>query len=136
GIRYMRLLLLGILIAAVLIFVLRFASDAMKKKNCTGASTGRFMYSDCIESPNPQRMRSLWVPIYEFAVGDMMYLVRSSKTGPGEKSFPAEAKVIYDVNDPELCFVNGSKGKVISKYSDPKLVKKEEDPWNEYYDVR
>ena len=132
----MRLLLLGILIAAVLIFVLRFASDAMKKKNCTGASTGRFMYSDCIESPNPQRMRSLWVPIYEFAVGAMMYLVRSSKTGPGEKSFLAEAKVIYDVNDPELCFVNGSKGKVISKYSDPKLVKKEEDPWNEYYDVR
>ena len=132
----MRLLLFGILIAVVLIFVLRFVSDAMKKKKCTGVSIGRFMYSDCVESPNPQRMRSLWVPIYEFAVGDMMYLVRSGKTGPGERSFPAEAKVIYDVNDPDLCFVNGAKGKVISKYSDPKLVKKEDDPWNEYYDVR
>ena len=132
----MRLLLFGILIAVVLIFVLRFVSDAMKKKKCTGVSIGRFMYSDCVESPNPQRMRSLWIPIYEFAVGDMMYLVRSSKTGPGERSFPAEAKVIYDVNNPDLCFVNGAKGKVISKYSDPKLVKKEDDPWNEYYDVR
>ena len=131
----MRLLLLGILIAAVLIFVLRFASDAMKKKNCTGASTGRFMYSDCVESPNPQRMRSLWVPIYEFAVGDMMYLVRSGKTGPGERSFPAEAKVIYDAKNPEICFVDGVRGKVISKYSDPNFVKKEEDPWNEYYNV-
>jgi hypothetical protein len=130
----MRLVFLCILIAALFLYILRFALDEKNKKKCTGTSTGRFMYSDCVESPNPQRMRSLWVPIYEFAVGDMMYLVRSSKTGPGERSFPAEAKVIYDVNDPDLCFVNGAKGKVISKYNDPKLVKKEDDPWNEYYE--
>ncbi len=130
----MRLVFLCILIAVVFLYILRFALDEKNKKKCTGTSTGRFMYSDCVESPNPQNMRSLWVPVYEFTVGDMKYLVRSGKGGPEEKSFPIEAEVRYDTSNPELCFVNGAKSKLISKYSDPDFVKKEEDPWNEYFE--
>ena len=130
----MRLLFLCFLIAIAVIMIIRYIRTEKQKKKCTGTATGYFAYSDCVESPNPQKMRSLWVPVYEFTVGDMKYLVRSGKGGPGERSFPIEAEIRYDTSNPELCFVNGAKSKLISKYSDPDFVKKEEDPWNEYYE--
>lgn len=113
----MRLVFFGILVAIALIIIIQLIQNAATKKKCTAEAIGRFMYSDCVDSPNPQRlMRSLWIPVYEFSVGDTMYLVRSGKNGPGEKSFPAETKVIYDPNDPYTCFVLDVRGKVISKY--------------------
>ena len=123
----MRLLLFLILIAVAATIIIRFICEGMQMRKCTGTAIGYFAYSDCVESPNPQNMRNLWVPVYEFTVGDMKYLVRSGRGGPGERSFPIEAKVRYDTNNPEICFVDGVKGRIISRY-------KKEESWNEYYE--
>ena len=133
----MRLLILVIVVAIILAFMIKVVIDGAQKKKCKGVSTARFMYADCNESPNPQKVPNVWIPVYEFVAGNTEYLVRVGKTGPSEKSFPFEAQVLYNTDDPGICFIDGARGKVISRCDDPQRAaspKKEDDPWEAYDD--
>lgn len=139
----MRLLLFFIVVAVIMFFVITALISGVQKKKCKGVSTARFMYADCNESPNPQKVPNVWIPVYEFVVGDTVYMVRLGRTGPSEKSFPFEAQVIYNTDDPGICFIDGARGKVISRHDDPDrrasqekedMTKKEDDPWGAYDD--
>ena len=136
----MRLLLLCIVIGIAAVIVIRALANGIQRKKCTGKTTARFMYSDSTESPNTQKIPNLWIPVYEFYAVDKAYVVKSGKTGPSEKSFPFEAQVLYNTDDPTICFIDGIRGKVLSVNDIPESAKKENaenienDPWAAYDD--
>ena len=57
----------------------------------------------------------LSVPVYEYTVGDKTYMTIIEGMTQRYNVFPLKVEVLYNPSSPEVCFINGKRGKAINK---------------------
>ncbi|SCY71527.1 hypothetical protein SAMN02910292_02602 [Lachnospiraceae bacterium XBB2008] len=127
-----RILILIILVAALVIHLVRMYLDRRAKLACTEKTTGYFKYSN-EKYGGANKYSKYWNPVYEYSVGNKVYLVEFPRDGKSSTAFSTETEIIYNAQDPEICFALGVRGKIISRYE-------KEDPdeayWAQYFDKK
>ena len=106
-------LILAAVAALCLIILIRGHNT---KNKCSSMALGSFKYAIEHESAS-QRYPSFWNPVYEYTVGETVYLVKFPQKGPNGNSFPVETEISYDPGNPEICYGLKMRGMIVSKFS-------------------
>lgn len=112
-----RLLLISlVIVAAVLIYYRPLGSLYIVKKKCTATVEGNFVYWEgYYRADSPGTGELLSVPVYEYTVGDKTYMTIVEGMTQRYNVFPLKVEVQYNPANPEICFINGKRGKAINK---------------------
>ncbi len=111
-----RILVIAVWFVIVVIWFIGFIRKLQEKKGCTELTTGKLAYSDQKIPKMYRGTRACWIPVYEYEVEGSVYMAEIAKAGTNKNAFATEADVHYNPFDPGICFIEGLKGKVISKY--------------------
>ena len=110
-----RIVILCLFVAGLAIYYLGLALKHKSRQRCVETTHGRFVYSDNVLSQT-SKSQGCWIPVYEYTVDNMVYLAKFDKPGRNARAFAIEVTVNYDPENPEICFIEDDKGRVISKY--------------------
>ena len=112
-----KIILIGAaVVAAILIYYRPFGSLFIVKNKCTASAEGRFVYWEgYYQADMPGTGELLSVPVYEYTVGDKTYMTIIEGMTQRYNVFPLKVEVLYNPSSPEVCFINGKRGKVINK---------------------
>ena len=113
----MRLFIAGIIVLAILIYLIHFISNLSKEKKCTEIARGQYLYSNqYVDTRGFGRCVGYWYPVYEFAVEDKSFEIEVPKTLTNPLPDRKEVEVRYDPDDPGICFIGTYRGKVVAKH--------------------
>ena len=84
------------------------------EKRCTGVASGHYLYPEWTGKLNGRSVETRWNPVYEYTVGDKVYMVELEILYDTNEFGGADVEVRYLPSDPEVCFVNGSRGMIRS----------------------
>ncbi|MCR4584633.1 MAG: hypothetical protein K5686_02815 [Lachnospiraceae bacterium] len=111
-----RILVIAVWCVIVAIWFINFIRKLQEEKGCTALAAGKLSYSDQKIPKMYRGTRDCWIPVYEYEVEGTVYMAEIAKAGTNANAFAAESDVHYNPLDPGICFIDGFKGKIISKY--------------------
>ncbi len=113
----LRILIICLVVtAAILIYYRPLGSLFIVKKKCTATVEGSFVYWEGYYRANsPGTGELLSVPVYEYTVDGKTYMTIVEGMTQRYNVFPLKVEVQYNPADPEVCFINGRRGKAINK---------------------
>ena len=108
--------LCAIIAIALIIYYRPFGSLWVVQKRCTATVAGHYVYTEgYYVSQGPGTGESLLVPVYEYTVDGKLYLTIVEGMEQRYNVFPLEVEVKYNPSNPEVCFINDKRGKIIKK---------------------
>lgn len=110
-----RIILVGVVVAvAFLGYYKPFRSLGVVKKRCSATVPGRYVYWEGVYKANsPGTGEITMIPVYEYKVGEKVYLAMVEGMEQAYEVFPLDVEVQYNPKDPEVCFINGKRGTIM-----------------------
>ncbi|MBO4324745.1 MAG: hypothetical protein J5845_05040 [Lachnospiraceae bacterium] len=109
-------IIVAVIAAAAIIYYKPFGSLNIVKKKCAATVTGKYVYSEGYYRANsPGTGVTYMVPVYEYTVDGMLYMTIVEGMQQSYNVFPLEVEVKYNPSEPEVCFIEGKRGKIIKK---------------------
>ena len=111
------------------------------RTKCVGTQ-GYLAYTNDTVMPVGRSAQGVSYPIYGYRVGNVEYFIELSKGSHYYGTFPLNVEVQYFPADPEIGFVNGYRGRLVSKVEyEPEVVAQSaaeaevesDNPWRGYY---
>lgn len=105
-------ILLYVCTAAVMFFAGKEGYTVFLQMRCKGSVTGRFLYLEKRMRVFGRYVEPCWNPVYEYCVGKATYKVEVEAMYPTDRIEEVNVEVTYLPSNPEICFVNGLKGRI------------------------
>ena len=114
---YMRLaVVIGIVLVACILYYRPFGSLWFVKNKCSATAPGHYVYCEGYYTAQmPGNGKINLVPVYEYTVDNKLYMTIVEGMEQSYDVFPLEVEVKYNPNDSEMCFINGKRGKIVTK---------------------
>ncbi len=110
------LIIIAVLAIAFIAYYRPFGSLWVVKNKCSATVPGHYVYSEgYYRSNGPGEGMTYMVPVYEYTVNDKLYLTIVEGMEQSYNVFPLEVEVQYNPAHPEVCFIEGKRGKIIKK---------------------
>lgn len=114
---WIRLLIVTVVVAAAFLMYYRpLGSLWIVKKKCSATVPGSFVYYEgYYRADSPGTGELLSVPVYEYTVDGILYMTIVEGMQQRYNVFPLKVEVQYNPSDPEVCFINGKRGRFLQK---------------------
>ena len=118
----MKVLPVILLVLAVAWLVAKAVNQRSMRLKCKNSAEGKLIGMDDSfvgmgSSPGTSNYSAIYYPIYEYVVNGMAYWAQLNKYRKNPSTFAKVVTVFYDPDDPDICFINKEKGKIISTYN-------------------
>lgn len=108
-------ILLYVCIAVVLFSLGKAVYTELLKKKSKEHTTARFQYPEKRHRIYGRYAEPRWNPVYEYCVGQVVYKVEADVMSPTKQLDESDVEVKYLPSNPEICFINGSRGRILGK---------------------
>ena len=105
-------ILLYICTAAIMFTSGKAGCTKLLQMRCKGCTTGRYLYTEKRWRVYGRYLEPCWNPVYEYCVGQDVYKVEAEVMSPTDKLDDGSVEVKYLPSDPEVCFINGLRGRI------------------------
>ena len=117
----MRSLLITLPVLAIIMLFVRAISQSFVKSQCTASTEGKLTDVDSSAKATGGSLGSaiytaIYFPIYEYVVDGMAYWAQLDTPRPNPVAFEKNVKVLYNPSKPEICYIDGQRGKIVSTY--------------------
>lgn len=89
----------------------------LMQMRCKGRATGRYLYTEKRYRVFGRYVEPCWNPVYEYCVGQVVYKVEAEVMSPTDRIEDSSVEVKYFPSDPEICFINGLRGRIRGRNS-------------------
>ncbi len=118
----MRTLLITVPVLVLVIAVVNAISRSSVKSRCTACADGKLVDTDSSAEGTGGSIGgavyyAIYFPIYEYVVDGIAYWAKIDRKSPNPVGFEENVQVKYDPGNPEICFIDGLQGKVVSRYN-------------------
>ena len=124
----MRMFLFAVPVVALVVFVVGAISRSSVKSRCTASTEGKLADTDSSAEGTGGSIGgavyyAIYFPIYEYVVDGMAYWAKLDRRSSNPVGFAKEVTVMYDPVRPEICYIDGLPGKIVSTYNKDEYVK-------------
>lgn len=106
-----------VIAVCVLFYVLKGYRNSRLMDRCTGTVTGHYLYSEWKGKISGSRVvEGCWNPVCEYSVDNIVYMVELEVLAPNDRFEVDAVEVKYLPSDPGVCFVDGTRGKLLSTH--------------------
>ena len=105
-------ILLYVCAAAVMFTSGKAGYTRFLQMRCKGTVTGHYLYLEKRLRVIGRYVEPCWNPVYEYRVGKTVYKTEVELMSKTDKIDAVDVEVKYLPSDPEVCFVNGLRGRI------------------------
>ncbi|MCR4992690.1 MAG: hypothetical protein K6A45_06565 [Lachnospiraceae bacterium] len=92
---------------------------------CVGTTVAHFLYPVWKGELCGRYVRAQWNPVFEYSVDNTIYTVELEIYAHSKKFPNSETEVKYLPEDPQVCFINGNRGKILNARNNTEYIEKE-----------
>jgi hypothetical protein len=113
--RHRMYVLLYVCTAAVMFSSGKAGYTKLLQMRCKGCAVGHYLYPEKRLRVIGRYAEPCWNPVYEYTVGKTVYRVEAEVMSPTDRIDEGDVEVKYLPSDPEICFINGQRGRIRSR---------------------
>lgn len=91
---------------------------------CTGITGAHFLYPVWKGELSGRVVLAQWNPVFEYCVDNTIYTVELEIYARSDKFPHSEIEVKYLPDDPQVCFINGNRGKIVNIRNNAEYIEK------------
>lgn len=121
----MPFIIAGCAVIFVGFFLYKIYSRFKLMDKCTGITYAHFLYPVWKGELCGRTVRAQWNPVFEYCVNNKIFTVELEIYAHSNKFPNSEIEVKYLPDDPQVCFINGNRGKIVNARRDAEYIEKE-----------
>ena len=123
----MRMFMFAVPVVALIVVVVGAISRSSVKARCTAGTGGTLVDTDSSAEGTGGGIGravyyAIYFPIYEYVVDGMAYWAKIDMRSSNPVGFAKTVTVMYDPVRPEICYIDGLQGKIVSTYDKDEYI--------------
>lgn len=114
-------------IVVVIALIAMFYNTFYIRKKCTASVPGHFLYPEWQAEIDGRTVHARWNPVYEYRVGDTVYIAELDVRSESDKFGIQEVEVRYLPSRPDICYIVGMRGRILSSRKQTDEAEKQTD---------